>query len=179
VEVTYQPLRRADAADFGAFLAAESWPFHAGGPVNREQVAGKVADGYYDSASVRTHWILVGGRRCGFVKAFDLDDGTPLFDLRIAAAYRGRGVGTAAVAWLIRYLFKLLPDIGRIEATTRADNVAMRAVLRASGFVKEAHYRQAWPDSQGFLHDAIGYAILRRDWISGSLTPVDWNDDAG
>jgi RimJ/RimL family protein N-acetyltransferase len=168
VEIAYQPLRREDGAALAAFLAGEPWPFHSGG---------QVADGYFDSASVRTHWILADGRRCGFVKAFDLDDGTPLFDLRLAAAYRGRGIGTAAVAWLTRYLFELLPDINRVEATTRADNAAMRAVLKANGYVKEAHYRQAWPDKQGFLHDTIGYAILRRDWLSGSPTPVNWNDE--
>ncbi|MCM4076910.1 hypothetical protein [Paractinoplanes hotanensis] len=47
-------------------------------------------------------------------------------------------------------------------------------MFRACGFVKEAHYREAWPGSDGRLHDTIGYGILRRDWLSGSVTPVDW-----
>jgi RimJ/RimL family protein N-acetyltransferase len=57
------------------------------------------------------------------------------------------------------------------------DNTAMRALFRANRFVKEAHYRQAWPDKDGVLHDAIGYAILRHDWLSGTVTPVNWDDE--
>jgi len=104
----------------------------------------------------------------------DLDDGTPLLDLRIASAYRGRGIGTAALGWLIAYLFDLLPGINRIEGMTRVDNTAMRAVFRANGFAKEAHYRQAWPDPDGGLHDTVGYGILRQDWLSRTVTPVHW-----
>jgi hypothetical protein len=53
----------------------------------------------------------------------------------------------------------------------------MRAVLRANRFAKEAHYRQAWPGTDSVIHDAIGYAILRRDWLSGTVTPINWDDD--
>jgi hypothetical protein len=55
----------------------------------------------------------------------------------------------------------------------------MRAVLRANGFAKEAHYREAWPAADGTLHDSIGYAILRRDWQSRSVTPVNWLERRG
>ncbi|WP_250001993.1 GNAT family N-acetyltransferase [Actinoplanes sp. M2I2] len=70
--------------------------------------------------------------------------------------------------------FELLPAITRIEGTTRADNRAMRAVFLANGFVKEAHYREAWPGKQGEPHDTIGYGLLRRDWLGRTVTPVDW-----
>jgi RimJ/RimL family protein N-acetyltransferase len=176
VKITYERVRPDDAVAFVAFLAGEIWPFHSGGPI-AEAVTRQVADGEYNTASVHTHWILVDGERCGFVKALDLDDGTPLFDLRIAAAQRGRGIGSAALAWLIAYLFDLLPGINRIEGTTRVDNTAMRALFRKLGFAKEAHYRQAWPGAEGVLHDAIGYAILRNDWRSGTVTPVNWDDE--
>ena len=174
VGTSYEPVRSGDAAEFAAFLVSEPWPFHSGGVVDAAEVARRVAAGAYFNHSVRTHWIVVGGRPCGFVRAFDLDDGTPLFDVRLAGDCRGRGVGRAAVGWLVGDVFGLLPEITRIEGTTRADNLAMRAVFRACGFVKEAHYREAWPGSDGGLHDTIGYGILRRDWLSGSTTPVDW-----
>jgi len=177
VKITYERVRPDDAVAFAAFLAGEDWPFHSGGPADAEEIARRVADGEYNSASAHTHWIVVDGEPCGFVKAFDLDDGTPLFDLRIAAAHRGRGIGSAALAWLIAYLFDLLPGINRIEGTTRVDNTTMRALFRANRFAKEAHYRQAWPGTDGVLHDAIGYAILRHDWLSGTVTPVDWDDE--
>ncbi|MBL7255081.1 GNAT family N-acetyltransferase [Paractinoplanes lichenicola] len=136
------------------------WPVHAGEAVWDE--------------SAHTHWIVVDGCRCGFVRAFDLDDGTPLFDLRLASDCRGRGIGTAALGWLVGYLFGLLPGINRIEGTTRDDNRAMREVFRANGFAKEAHYREDWPGDDGTLHDTIGYALLRRDWMTGTTTPVRW-----
>lgn len=91
VGITYERVRRDDAVAFAAFLAGGIWPFHSGGPIDTEAVTRRVANGEYNTASVHTHWIVVDGERCGFVKAFDLDDGAPLFDLRIAAAHRGRG----------------------------------------------------------------------------------------
>jgi RimJ/RimL family protein N-acetyltransferase len=89
---------------------------------------------------------------------------------------RGLGYGSDAVSWLTRRIFSQHPAIRRIEATTRQDNAAMRAVLRHCGYVKEAHYREAWEGPSG-TYDAVGYAILRQDWQSGSVTPPDWNDE--
>lgn len=50
----------------------------------------------------------------------------------------------------------------------------MRRVLERCGYAKEAHYRRAWPGAGGAVHDGIGYAVLRGDWESGTVTPVDW-----
>jgi RimJ/RimL family protein N-acetyltransferase len=79
------------------------------------------------------------------IRLLDLADDTPMFDLRLRAACRGAGLGTHAVRWLTASLFTELPGIRRIEGTTRQDNAAMRRVFRKCGYVKEAHYRQAWP----------------------------------
>lgn len=65
----------------------------------------------------------------------------------------------------------------RIEATTGQDNAAMRRVFRHCGYVKEAHYRRAWPDASGNRHDSVGYAIIRRDWRTGETTVPDFHDD--
>jgi hypothetical protein len=54
----------------------------------------------------------------------------------------------------------------------------MRAVLDRCGYVKEAHYRQAWT-SRGGTCDVVGYATLRSDWSSGTTTPVNWDDRPG
>lgn len=142
--------------------------------------------GYYDGADARTFWIVDGGSRVGLIRLMDLADETPMFDLRLRAAHRGRGLGRAAVAWLTAYLFTELPHATRIEATTRVDNQAMRRVLSRAGWVKEAQYRRAWPVPGGPARDAVGYAILREDWAAGrrpallepAATVVDCRDAA-
>ncbi|AQZ65567.1 acetyltransferase, GNAT family [[Actinomadura] parvosata subsp. kistnae] len=158
------------------FLTGEEWPFHASvqeAPAIRQ----RAAEGLYDDAESRTFWLLADGERAGLVRLQDLTDGTPMFDLRIRKAWRGRGLGTAAVKWLTSYLFTEFPGIRRIEGNTRQDNHTMRAVFRKCGYVKESHYREAWPAPDGTVHDTAGYAILRRDWESGTVTPPDWNDE--
>lgn len=143
-------------------IVGEPWPFHAG-TADRDAVRARAADGFYDGPGARTFWIVDGGVRAGMVRLFDLDDGDPMFDLRVRAADRGRGLGTAAVGWLTGYLFTELPAAHRVEATTRSDNVAMQQVLERCGYRKEAHYREAWPVPGGARKDAVGYAILRTD----------------
>ncbi|KAB8189165.1 GNAT family N-acetyltransferase [Nonomuraea phyllanthi] len=169
----------ADTEGLVEFLTGEEWPFHAGIP-DAEATRKRAVDGLYDNEESRTFWILTDdGRRAGLVRLQDLTDDTPMFDLRVAKAWRGRGLGTAAVSWLTSYLFKEFPEITRIEGSTRQDNRAMRAVFRKCGYVKESHYREAWPSPDGTCHDSIGYAILRRDWVSGTVTVPDWNDEPG
>jgi RimJ/RimL family protein N-acetyltransferase len=155
------------------FLAGNEWPFHLMPRANVGLVRERVESGEFDSNGSRTHWIVLDAERVGFVTLLDLDDDTPLFDLRIAESFRGQGIGTEAVTWLVCELFNEFPQMQRIEATTRVDNEAMRAVLLRCGFVKEAHYRQAWPKGDSNV-DAVGYGVLRADWQSGTTTPVEW-----
>jgi RimJ/RimL family protein N-acetyltransferase len=51
----------------------------------------------------------------------------------------------------------------------------MRKVFARAGYVQEAVYRRAWPAADGEMLDGIGYAILRDDWKSGTVTPVRWD----
>ncbi|MGH3762861.1 GNAT family N-acetyltransferase [Actinophytocola sp.] len=93
-----------EAAELAEFLTGEPWPFHSGTP-DRAEVLRQVAEGHWDGPSARTFWLERGGEPAGVVRLFDLADGTPLFDLRLAAAHRGQGLGTLAVGWLTEYLF--------------------------------------------------------------------------
>ncbi|EHR60009.1 hypothetical protein SaccyDRAFT_1098 [Saccharomonospora cyanea NA-134] len=122
---------RAQAEDLADFLSGETWPYHSVPRIAAADVLRQAADGYYDNSSARTFWITVGGHRVGIARLFDLDDGTPLFDLRITGTARHRGIGTRALHALTAYLFTELPTITRVEATTRRDNVTMRRVLAA------------------------------------------------
>lgn len=173
----FEPLRLPDdAAALTDFLTRQPWPFHVGAALTASDVGFRIAAGGFDGATTRSFWVVDGDERVGLVRLEDVGDGDPLFDLRVDERHRGRGVATAAVRWLTRWLFTELPDVGRVEANTRVDNSAMRAVLERCGYAKEAHHRRTWPGADEAVHDGVGYAILRQDWRSGSVTPVRWED---
>ncbi|MHC5082026.1 MAG: GNAT family N-acetyltransferase, partial [Planctomycetota bacterium] len=122
-------------------------------------------------------WVLgEGGERVGFLHVYDLLDITPLIDIRIRSPHRGKGIGTQSLRWLTGTVFGEFPSVRRIEGQTRIDNAAMRRIFEKCGYVKEAHYRKAWPDAEGTYLDSVGYCILREDWESGGTTPVLWEE---
>ena len=171
----YRRITAGDADELADYLAGREWPFHAPGR-DREAIRAAAAGGTYSSETDRAYWITVPGETIGFLHVFELDDPTPMFDLRIAAEHRGRGHGTAAVRWLTGMVFDGFPDATRIEGNTRQDNIAMRRTFVAAGYQKEARYREAWPGRDGRVYDSVGYAMLRRDWRDGTITPVRWDD---
>lgn len=164
----------ADKEALAVFLTEDTWPFHGVEQPTRETVARWLAGSRFSGPDSRSFWVRTtdGAETAGLVTLQDLQDPTPLFDLRLRTAYRGRGLGTAAVRWLTQYLFTEFPKILRIEGHTREDNIAMQRTFERCGFVREAHHRQAWPSSQGTVYDFYGYAILRQDWLNGTTTPV-------
>ncbi|MET4002283.1 RimJ/RimL family protein N-acetyltransferase [Arthrobacter sp. UYCu511] len=107
----------------------------------------------------------------------DLKEGAaPLFDLRLDESQRGKGLGLAVLRALCKLVFTSMPETVRFEGQTREDNIAMRKTFIRAGFLKEAHYRLAWPTNSGGHVAAIAYAILRQDWESGTVTEFDWED---
>lgn len=140
-----------------------------------------IDEGIFDGSNHASFWILNGESDViGLVRLFDLDDiddGYPLFDLRIRTKHRGVGVGKSAVKWLTRYLFEKHTQLDRIAGTTRVDNLAMRKLFKSCGFAKEGHYRKDWASSNGESLDTVKYGILRQDWESGEVTTVNWNDE--
>ena len=176
--LTFQRLLPSDTEPLVRFLTGERWPFHGVSEVDRDTVLKWIAEGRFASEEIRSFWILADEEPVGLVRLMDLADATPLFDLRIQARHRGRGIGREAVTWLTRYLFEEFPHMRRIEGTTRQDNRAMRRLFLRCGYAKEAHYRDAWPAQDGTFHDTVGYAILRRDWSAGTVTPPQWDDEA-
>lgn len=142
-------------------------------PVSFEQALGRASSWY--GSGVDGRWIVEGPERVGLLRLFDLADPTALFDLRVAAPARGRGIGTAAVRWAAAHVFARHPGVVRLEGTTRQDNRPMRRVFERCGFAQEAHHRRAWFTDGESPRDAIGYALLREDWASGRTTPVPWD----
>lgn len=175
--VSMRAYRVADGPTVVGFLHNEVWPFHAGPTATLAEAVERFDSAGYASDAVETWRLDDEGKAVGLVRLFDLCDDTAMFDIRISEVHRRRGVGTSAVRWLTGHVFTSRACT-RIEATTRRDNVAMRRVLLRCGYAKEAHYRSAWPAGDGDdLHDAVGYAILDKDWRTGTVTPVVWDDE--
>lgn len=181
MQITEFTLEKKDALK--SFLQNGNWPYHSGNNLTDEQFEKRIKNNFYLDKEQKT--FLVFNEQeilIGYLRIFDLGEDknsgeTPLFDLRIKDSEQQKGHGQYIVNWLVEYIFTNYLSKKRLEATTRQDNKAMRRVLEKCGFVKEAHYRQAWPNKdKSKLLDAIGYGILREDWENKTTTPVNWND---
>ncbi|WP_293699758.1 GNAT family protein [uncultured Agrococcus sp.] len=171
-------LRRPEDDDaLAQFLGDNEWPFHMRPRPTQADAARRIADGRYDQPGNAAFWITLKDQRIGFAALEDLDDDTPLFDLRLALDARGRGFGVRILQLLTREVFERSPEARRFEGQTREDNVAMRKTFLRAGWVKEAHYREAWPVEGSDPVASVAYAILRRDWETGMTTPVPWGDE--
>jgi len=177
MRIKFQQLAESDFRDLLSFLTSDTWPFHGGARPEPGKIRELFKNGYYLGDDAQTFWILLDGEKVGLIRIFDLQDNCPMFDLRILGSHRGKGIGKKALKWLMEYVFTTWPEKWRIEGQTRNDNIAMRRVFRQCGWVKEAHYRKAWPAPNGELFDSIGYGVLREDWEAGIITPVDWDDE--
>ena len=155
----------ADASAVVSFLTTHEWPFHGASRLSADAAAAvPVAAG-----DVASFWIREGDQAVGLIRLLDLDDvddGSPMFDLRIATRHRDRGIGRFAVDWLTTHLFTTYPDLHRIEATTRADNAAMQAVFAHCGYRHEGTMVEAWKNADHSRSDCLVYAILRREFAA-------------
>jgi RimJ/RimL family protein N-acetyltransferase len=162
--LTFTQVGLVDGGVVTEFLSGNDWPFHG---TTRLSVAQAMAVGVV-GADVKSFLIVDDGVIVGLIRLLDLDDvedGSPMFDLRIGNEHRGRGLGTAAVTWLSNHLFSSYAVLHRIEATTRVDNVAMRAVFERTGYHHEGTFREAWKNEDGSWSDTAAYAMLRSEWV--------------
>lgn len=159
------------------FLTSDTWEFYGVPHLKPENIKANYENQYYTGGNCRTFWVISDENvKVGNIRIYDLEDGDPLFDIRILSKYKGLGIGTITVNWLVEFIFNNYPDKERIEADTRQDNYAMRCVFHKCGFAKEAHHRKAWIGQDGIPYDAIGYGITKEDWQNGKISPVNWND---
>jgi RimJ/RimL family protein N-acetyltransferase len=75
---------------------------------------------------------------------------------------RGRGLGTEAVALLLRHAFADL-DLHRVSLHVFASNAAALATYERCGFVREGVLREA-AMLDGRRDDVVVMGVLRRDW---------------
>ncbi|ASK65985.1 GNAT family N-acetyltransferase [Brachybacterium avium] len=159
------------------FMTRNEFPFHGRPHPRAADVETAIRDGAYRDEDNDSFWIdhrELG--RIGFLRLEDLSDDAPLFDLRLDAPFRGRGLGADVLKAATDHVFRTLADVQRFEGQTREDNLAMRRTFVRCGWLKEAHYREAWPVDGGAPLASVAYGILRRDWETGRTTPLLWDD---
>ena len=174
--VTFERYRDDEAEELVALLSGNTWPFQITSAPTPEQVRGWLAEDVFSADAQEVHWVVAtGGERVGVLQLEELDHARATTDFRLRSDMRGRGYGKAMAKFAADRVFSTHPKVVRLVAETRIDNVAMQRVLRASpGWVLEAVYRRSWPDREGTFLDSLGFAILRDDWASGTVTPVVW-----
>lgn len=166
----------ADRGTLVAFLTSNDFPFHVGSRRSTDEVEEAIEAGAFRDGDNDSYWIDHPQHgRVGFLRFEDLSEDTPMFDLRLAEPMRGRGLGTEALRAAIEHIFTTIPA-RRFEGQTREDNIAMRRTFLQCGFLKEAHYREGWPVTGGAPLASVAYAILRRDWETGTTTRFTWED---
>lgn len=91
------------------------------------------------------------------------------------ADLRAKGLGTEALRLLRDYLFGSL-HAHRLEAMTGAFNTGAMKTLHRNGFVREGVLREA-ALMNGQWQDRVMFALLRREWESGSPMRHDFPAD--
>ncbi|WP_196821657.1 GNAT family N-acetyltransferase [Arthrobacter sp. CAN_A6] len=175
--VALRPMTAGDADGIVHFLTSNSFPFHVVAGHTDESARAAVTSGRFWSEESQGYWVEADSGRIGLVVLEDLQDDTPMFDLRLAEGHRGQGHGELVVRAVCDLVFTTLPHVRRFEGQTREDNRAMRRVFLRSGFLKEAHYRLGWPVGGNRFVASVAYAILRVDWAGGTVTPLEWDDE--
>ena len=141
-----------------AFLVANAFPFHRQPRWTEEQAREVVLGGRYWSADAVGLWVDADGERVGIAVIDDLtdvaQDGNPVFDVRLAEDHPGRDLGVPVLRGLTDLVFSRWPAITRFEGQTR----------------------DGWPVHGAAPTSSVAYATLRRDWESGTITPVLWDD---
>lgn len=166
-----------DRAALIDFMTRNEFPFHVRPHSPAMDIEKRIDAGTFRDDDNDSYWIEHHEfGRIGIFRFEDLKDGNPMFDLRLDNRFRGHGLGERALATATDLIFSTMPNANRFEGQTRIDNIAMRKIFVSCGWLKEAHYREAWPVEGQDHVTTVGYSILRRDWESGRTSTFDWND---
>ena len=113
----------------------------------------------------------LAGRVDYFEKAWGRPDTSTCWEIAIGLfpEVRGRGIGTAAQALLVDYLFEHT-RAERIQVTTDPENAAELAAAKRVGFQLEGRVRHAqWRG--GRWHDQLLLSLLREEWRAAEGEP--------
>ncbi|HEY6723901.1 MAG TPA: GNAT family N-acetyltransferase [Polyangiaceae bacterium] len=173
MQLTFGAVGPTDLEALATWFPRQHWPFHGRERVDDAWVRERAAAGYFWGAEVRSFLAFDSERApLALLRVFDFGDVSPLVDLRVADAARGRGVGSATLGWVTSHLFESESELVRLGGYTRHDNLAMRRAFEKCGYAQEAYHRRSWPMADGTLADSVGYAALRPEAPSAHSGPA-------
>lgn len=104
----------ADRAELIEFMTSNHFPFHVRPSVDARQVEESIAEGAYRSDDNDSYWIEHAAHgRIGFLRFEDLEDPTPLFDLRLDSSARGQGLAAEVLRAATDRVFTTMPQAHR------------------------------------------------------------------
>ena len=123
------------------FLTSDTWEFHGTPNPKPEGIRKGYENQLYTGDDCKTFWVISDQDvRVGTIRIYDLQDGDPLFDIRILSNYKGMGVGTTTVKWLVDYIFNNFPD--KFETDVRSHtNVPISYIITNFLFNKRVDIR--------------------------------------
>lgn len=149
------------------FLTSNTWPYHYHQHPTVSDVATAVAAGLFDDNDHRSWWINNDEGALIGVARIDNSTRQGYCDLRLAEAWRGRGLGTLALQELTRSAFVSWRHLQAVNAHARADHIAMQRVFERSGWTRgNAEYRSR-ALTGGMVGELISYRMARSAWQFG------------
>ncbi len=171
--------RIADDADVLYGIAAELDTWEERGAespraLTRAAYDARVAPSDSETSGATTYFVIdADGDAVGYVLLFGVDHLARHAEVGIAlaAAARGRGIGTAALSQLVGFAF-VRCNLRRLHLEVIESNGAAIRSYEKAGFVIEGRQREhAWV--RGRYEDIVRMGLLRSDW-----SPIDRDPDA-
>ncbi|MGP5258095.1 GNAT family N-acetyltransferase, partial [Glutamicibacter ardleyensis] len=111
MSIIFVPMTPADTEDLIGFLTSNRFPFHVQATPQAADIRTKIEKGHFWNQDTQGYWVAKDDHRIGIVALEDLQEGdSPLFDLRLDEAQRGKGVGVEVLRALCDLVFESMPN---------------------------------------------------------------------
>lgn len=154
---TLRPLKRSDSAELLALLSqpgvARWWGAYDAAKLERD---------FFDPAWAYTYLIIVDGALAGVLQFHEVPDPdykSAGIDITLGEAYQERGLGTAALRRLVRYLIDVRGH-HRMTIDPATENARAIHVYEKVGFKPVGVMRQYERDITGEWHDGLLMDLL-------------------
>lgn len=108
------------------FLSTNNFPFHVRREWTEVELTGVVDGGRYWNNESQGFWIIGDGECLGMAVLEDLEDDTPMFDLRLAGTYRGLGLGVLVLKELTDKV--LMTTLRLCDSRAKPEKTILRCV---------------------------------------------------